>query len=442
MESSKAKKVMAIENYPVSRVPQAMRVPFISVALVHMGMLTALDQFMLGAVLGHSMTLMDAYLSIAIASIIFAVVTFGLGYAGMKEGLSSSLLARWCGFGRIGSALVGMVIAISLLGWFGVQNAVFAKTLNYVLHDKLGFAWSAAITGGILTILVAFGFKALRFTARLAVPLFILAISYISFMTLSGQPIAQLITQAPAGESITISAGITMIVGGFIVASLITPDISRFCHNGKQVFWMTMISIIAGEFLINGLAILLARVLGTADVVTIMSQAAGGIGLILVVFSTLRINDINLYSSSLGIANAIEGTLGCKINYSLITLVIGFIGTALSVIGILDRFVDFLTVLGVLFPPIIGVMLVDYYVLCTHRDLLNVSRHTGALPNKADTPLIGWSAIIACISGGVLGFAVEWGIPALNSLLAASLIYWLIVMVFNKRAVLTRADLN
>ncbi|CBY28782.1 putative permease [Yersinia enterocolitica subsp. palearctica Y11] len=43
-----------------------------------MGMLTALDQFMLGAVLGNSMTLADAFTAILIGSIIFGVVTYGL----------------------------------------------------------------------------------------------------------------------------------------------------------------------------------------------------------------------------------------------------------------------------------------------------------------------------------------------------------------------------
>ncbi len=41
-----------------------------------------------------------------------------------------------------------------------------------------------------------------------------------------------------------------------------------------------------------------------------MSQAAGGAGLLVVVFSTLRVNDLNLYSSSLGIVNAVEGITG------------------------------------------------------------------------------------------------------------------------------------
>ncbi|MBN3194710.1 purine-cytosine permease family protein [Pectobacterium versatile] len=431
-----------IDDYPVSRVPLSVRLPFLNVALVHIGMLTALDQFMLGAVLGHSMTLSQAFLAIFIGSAIFGVVTVGLGYAGMKEGMSGSLLARWCGFGRIGSVLIGLVIAVSLIGWFGVQNAVFAKALNFAMADKLGFGWSAALSGIALTLLVAFGFRALRFTAKIAVPMFVIVVGYISIMTLSGHNIAELIASAPNGEAISISAGATMVVGGCIVASLITPDMTRYSQKGKHVFWMTMLSIIVGEFIVNGLAIIIARALNTADVVTIMSQAAGGIGLIAVIFSTLRVNDINLYSSSLGIANAIEGVTGKKLRYVSITLVIGLIGTLLSVAGILDRFIDFLTLLGVLFPPIIGVMLVDYYILRTHKTLLETSRAEGQLPDSAQTPLIGWPAIIASTVGAIVGLAFEWGVPAFNSLLAASLLYLVIQHYINNHAYFRKLEHN
>ncbi|SLM61922.1 MULTISPECIES: purine-cytosine permease family protein [Dickeya] len=413
----------SIDDYPVSRVPDSARLPFFNVALVHIGMLTALDQFMLGAVLGHGMSSGDAFLAIAIGSAIFGVATLGLGYAGMKEGLSGSLLARWCGFGRLGAVLIGAIIAISLLGWFGVQNAVFARSLNYALGDRLGFGVAATLSGCALTLLVTFGFRALRYTARIAVPLFIMVVGYISVMTLSGHSLAALWQTAASGEAITVSAGATMVVGGCIVASLITPDMTRYSRQGKHVMWITLLSIIIGEFFVNGLAMLIARALNTADIVTIMSQTAGGIGLITVIFSTLRINDINLYSSSLGIANAVEGITGKKLRYQSITLLIGLVGTFLSVIGILDRFVDFLTWLGVFFPPIIGVMLVDYYLLRTSRRLLDDSRQQGTLPEEKQTPAIGWMAIVASLVGSGVGIVIEWGIPALNSLLAASVLY-------------------
>lgn len=422
--------VIKIEDYPLTRVPQDKRVSFLSVAIVHMGMLTALDQFMLGAVLGNAMTLIDAFTAIFVGSLIFGVVTYGLGLAGMREGISGSLLARWCGFGRLGSVLIGVVVAVSLLGWFGIQNAIFAKSLDFALGNKLGFGLAAGLSGTLLTILVAFGFKALRIAARIAVPMFIMLVAFISVTALSGHNLQEIIQLVPPGEPLTISAGITIVVGGAIVASLMTPDLTRYSKNGKHVLGVTLFTIIAGEFVVNGLAILIAKTLGTADVVTIMSQAAGGAGLLVVVFSTLRVNDLNLYSSSLGIVNAVEGITGKKLKYTYTTLVIGILGTTLSVLGILDRFVDFLTVLGVVFPPIIGIMLVDYYLLRSHRKILDESRSTGQLPNE--TPTIGWAAIVASIAGGAVGLATEWGVPTINSLVAASLLYWVLKLAFSR----------
>ena len=350
----------------------------------------------------------------------------------MREGISGSLLARWCGFGRLGSVLIGVVVAVSLLGWFGIQNAIFAKSLDFALNHKLGFGWAAALSGSFLTILVAFGFKALRIAARIAVPMFISLVAYISFNVLSGHNLPEIMQLLPPGEPLSISAGITIVVGGAIVASLMTPDLTRYSKNRKHVLGVTILTIVAGEFIINGLAILIAKTLGTADVVTIMAQAAGGAGLLVVVFSTLRVNDLNLYSSSLGIVNAVEGLTGKKLKYISTTLVIGILGTALSVVGILERCVDFLTVLGVVFPPIIGIMLVDYFVVRSHRKILDLSRSEGKLPDDVQTPAIGWIAIIASIVGSIVGLVTEWGIPTINSLLAASLIYWLATLAVNR----------
>ncbi|PHM27572.1 cytosine permease [Xenorhabdus budapestensis] len=422
-----------VEDYPLSRMPQQQRLSLLSVAIVHMGMLTALDQFMLGAVLGSSMTLTNAFIVIFIGSLIFGIVTFGLGFAGMREGLSGSLLARWCGFGRIGSVLIGLVIAVSLLGWFGIQNAIFAKSFNFASGNKLGFGLAAAISGTLLTTLVAFGFKALRFTARITVPMFILLVVYISTIVLSGgsgQHWYEILNLPHSDETLSISAGITIVVGGAIVASLMTPDLTRYTKSGKHVFGITLLTIIAGEFVINSLAILIAKALNTADVVTIMSQVAGGAGLFVVVCSTLRVNDLNLYSSSLGIINAVEGITGKKLRYPPTTIIIGILGTLFSILGILDRFVDFLTVLGVVFPPILGVMLVDYYILRSYRKVLDESKQKGNLPDE--TPTIGWAAIIASVVGSVIGLTIEWGVPTINSLLTASVVYWLIKCAFKR----------
>ena len=151
----------------------------------------------------------------------------------MREGISGSLLARWCGFGRLGSVLIGVVVAVSLLGWFGIQNAIFAKSLDFALGNKLGFGTAAGLSGTLLTIPVAFGFKALRIAARIAVPMFIMLVAYISVTALTGHNLQEIIQLAPPGEPLTISAGITIVVGGAIVASLMTPDLTRYSKTAS-----------------------------------------------------------------------------------------------------------------------------------------------------------------------------------------------------------------
>ncbi|OQP34382.1 cytosine permease [Pantoea latae] len=423
------------DDYPLSRVPAGERLSLFSVALVHMGMLTALDQFMLGAVLGNGMTLGAAFTAITLASLLFGFITFALGYAGMREGLSGTLLARWCGFGRHGSVLIGLLVAVSLLGWFGIQNAVFARSLSYALDGRLSFAQAASLSGAVLTLLVAFGFKALRFTARVAVPLFIALMGWIFWHAFHG-PAANSLPPLVATETITLSAAITMVIGGAILASLMTPDLTRFSRSGKDVFAITLLTILVGEYGVNGLAILIAKALHTADIIAIITQTTATLGLFAVVFSTLRVNDLNLYSSTLGVANATEGLTGFKPRYSVITLLLGFLGTLCSVLGILDRFVDFLELLGVIFPPVLGVMIVDYYLLKTDRQTLAQSRDSNALPPSSQP--IGWPALIASVAGGATGLLVERGVPVFNSIIVACVVYLLTAPLMKRAAIMQK----
>ncbi|BGI53585.1 MAG: cytosine permease [Candidatus Hamiltonella defensa (Ceratovacuna japonica)] len=413
-------------DYLTAPVPLEARHSLLSVTLVRVGMITALSQFMLGATLGYSMTFAQAMLATFLGSVILQFISLGLGIAGVREGLSTSLLARWCGFGRMGSVLFGMAIVISSLGWFGVQNAVFAKSLEYALGGRLGFVGCATLSGAVLTVLVVFGFRALSWTAKCAVPLFFLVIVWIFLTLLQQYHMIDIMTSSlPVGAPMTLSAAVTAVTGGFISAAIITPDISRYCQNQQHVFYMTLTTIIVGEIIVCGLAAVTAHALGTADVVTIMIQTSGWIGLLCVILAAIKVNDVILYSASLALANILEGAIGKKYPRLWLTMISGVIGTMLSIMGILDKFTDFLIMLGVVFPPISGVMLVDYYILRTSRSVLEAARQAQALPARASVPLIGWHAIAACVVGALAGITVESGIPSLNSLLVASLCYWL-----------------
>lgn len=287
------------------------------------------------------------------------------------------------------------------------------------------------LSGVFFSILVAFGFRALRLTAKIAVTLFLGIIFYMFFNEVIGYSGDSLYYSPARGEAISIGDGATMVAGLYIIGALITPDTSRFCRSGKDVFWMIITAVILGEFCITGIAILVAHALGTSNVVEIMIHTAGWVGALTVVLAAIKVNDGNLYSASINMSGFIQMITGKKHSYPLITLAIGSIGTLLAISGILEHFVSFLIALGVIFTPIAGVILVDYYILRTSRVHLDISRTKASLPDDSTTPRTGWLAIASCAAGSLAGLTFGYGIPSLNSLLVAGMVYYLMVKVYN-----------
>ncbi|MCB7069135.1 cytosine permease [Caldibacillus sp. 210928-DFI.2.22] len=418
------------DDYSLTRVPMSARQSLWSITIVRVGALATISQFILGASLGYGMTFWQAFWATMFGSVILQVISFLLGYAGAREGLSTSLLSRWTGFGRHGSSIIGAVIAISCIGWFGVQNSVFANGIVEATGGKLSLPVAATITGLGVTVLVIFGFKLLSITATITVPLFLLAVGYGIFKVLKDHSIIDLMSASPAGEPMSMGAAATMVAGGFIIGAVITPDFSRFAKNGKDVFWMATIGVLIGELGINMIAVLMALAAKTNDVVSIMVTTSGWFGAFVVILSTVKINNLNLYSSSLGFTNIFDSVFNIKLNRGMVTLVIGVIGTVLSIMGILDHFVGFLTFLGVLVPPIAGIIVVEYFILKTHRKELDESRKEGKLPEKISNmhPV----TFIAWIAGFASGYLITIGIPSINSLVMSGLVYYVGAVLVKK----------
>lgn len=416
------------DDFSLSRVPSEARVPMWEILVIRIGAFTSLSQFILGAFLGYGMSFWDAALASFLGMILLEVITLLIGIAGSREGLSTSMLSRWTGFGKYGSSLIGFVIAVATIGWFGVQNSVFANGINDALGGALGFPLAATLTGLFVTVIVIFGFKWLGMTAKIAVPGFLLAVAYGIYHIFESQSLTALMTSPAPGPALTLGAAATMVAGSFMVGAVLTPDMTRYCRNSKDVLWSTLISVVVGEIIINLIAVLMAHAVKTSDVVTIALQTSGWLGAATVIFATVKINDINLYSASLGFTNIIHALFGKNVNRGLITLIVGIAGTILSVLGILDQFVNFLIFLGVWIPPIAGIMVVDYFILKRSRQVLDESRKRGALPDTCET----WNpvALVAWGIGFGIGYLIEWGIPSINSLMAAGLTYYLGMKAF------------
>ncbi|MGS0764592.1 purine-cytosine permease family protein [Syntrophomonas curvata] len=411
------------DDYSVVRVAPEDRRAMWRVTVVRLGYFACTSQLLLGATLGFGMKFWDAFWAVFWGSVILEGIGLAVGIMAAKEGMSTSLLTRWAGFGKIGSFLIGLIVAISLTGWFGVQNGITAIGM----HQATGWfsvpIWSM-ITGIALIAIVAYGFKFLSWTANIALPLFLFAVGIAAFHMLSGQPLGALVASPAPGPLLPFGVATTMVTGGFVVGVATTPDIARFLNKGMDVFWMTMISTFVGELGICLIAILMAHAAKSSDIITIMITLSGWLGAAIVIFSTLKINDINLYSSSLGLTNALNIVSGKRVSRVWMTIVLGLLGSFLSAIGIVDKFIGFLVLLGVAIPPVVGIMVIDYFILKRNRRELDASRmNDNGLPPETEI----WNpiAIFSWVCGFLVGYFVQTGIPSINSLLVAGIVYYL-----------------
>ena len=409
------------DDFALSRVAPAARRHWFGIAVQRFGQVSALSQFLLGATLGFSMNFGNAVLAFLFGSVILEVIMCIVGIVGQREGLNTALLARWTGFGEVGASLVGLAIGISLIGWFGIQSAISAESLEALMPGALpSWAW-CLIFGLIVTAIVAVGFGGMQWLANVTVPLFLALVGWSIISELSRHSISELLTSPPPGPSITVGQGTAIVAGGLIVGAIITADMTRYNRSVLDVVKQTVVGVTLGEFVIGLAGVLLAHAAGTGNVVAIVTSSVGLIGLLIVLTGTLKINDWNLYSSSLGLVNFVSTAFRRDLHRVTTTIVLGVVGSVLAAAGILGHFTDFLIVLGVAFPPIAGIMIAEYFIVKQWRADLDETRALGTLP--ATAPRLVPATLVVWVISAAVGYFATWGIPSITSLVLSVALY-------------------
>ncbi|MFI9624475.1 cytosine permease [Streptomyces sp. NPDC052042] len=407
------------DDYSLSRVPRDKRFGFWSMLLQWLAQSGSISQFTLGATIGVGMSFGDAFLAFTLGAVILEVVIFAIGLAGMREGLATPMLTRWVGFGRNGSALVSFVIAVSLVGWFGVQNTIFGNSVSALIGGP-SWMW-CALAGAAITTLVIFGFRYMAVFAKIVTPLFFAMVAWSVISTLKDHSIGDLINSPAPGPTIPLAVAATAIAGGYMTGAIVAPEMTRYNRKGSHVFLQSSASMILSEYIVGMTGVLLGHLVKSNEVSHIVLSTSGAFGVIVVLMSTAKINDWNLYGSSLGVVNFFQVVFGKRLHRGFITIVLGIAGTVLSAVGIMTHFTDFLSVLGVAIPPIGGIIVAEYWVVKRMRKPLDDTRESETLPKTSPT----WvpMSLVIWIAAFCVGKFYDGGIPALNSLITAFVLY-------------------
>ncbi|MBR5228485.1 MAG: cytosine permease [Firmicutes bacterium] len=382
------------------------RQSWISITMVWIGSLVCIPALMIGGMIGSGITLGASALSIFIG---YALVCVFMSFTGMHAcdtGLPTSVMAGGALGEKGAKYIISLVLAISCIGWFGVQATVCGSSFSSMIGGMTGLnipVWlSSTVWGCIMLVTACFNFSGLKWLNRIAVPLLGIVLIYCLIYNLVSGNSSALVGYQPAAPIGFVNC-ISLTVGSFVVAAAISGDYCRFAKNRKDVVKSSVLGVLPAGLIVLMLGGILAICTGSYDISVFLSTAGfPAIGLIALILATWTTNVSNAYSGGL----ALSVMLGQDEKKSRITTAIaGVLGTALAAAGVLNSLQGFLSLLSALVPPVMGVMIADYWIVGKGK-IENFKVREGLYAPGIIAFLAG--AFIACMTGGTFA-----SIPAL-----------------------------
>ena len=203
------------------------RQSWVSIAMVWIGSVICVPALMIGGMLGAGLSLGTCVLAILVGYSMICVFMSFMGMMGCDTGLPTAVAAS-CALGEKGAKyIISTILAISCIGWFGIQAAVCGASFSSMFGDMTGIAvpvWLSSVVWGIIMLLTAcFRFAGLKWLNKIAVPLLGIVLVYTLIDTLADGGAAALSQYVPTAPMSFVSA-LSATVGSFVVAAAISGD--------------------------------------------------------------------------------------------------------------------------------------------------------------------------------------------------------------------------
>ena len=409
-------------DYSNSSVPASSRRGTLTMFMIMLGFTFFSASMWVGQNLAAGLDFKGFIGALILGGVILGAYTGSLGFIGAESGLSLDLLAQRS-FGRKGSWLPSAMISFTQMGWFGVGLAMFAIP---VAKELLGLEvtpdfmpWQGyllvAIAGVLMTASAYFGIKSLTIVSYIAVPL-VAILGTVAMILAVHHGDSGLIEQFAKGtKDLGVIAGAGLVIGSFVSGGTATPNFTRFAKNGKIAAIVTVCAFFLGNSLMFFFGAVSSIYVGGNDIFEVMLN----LNLFYVAVAVLGLNiwttnDNALYSTGLGLANITGGSK------KLMVLISGVIGTVAAV-WLYWNFCSWLNVLNCTLPPVGIILILGYFM---HRkDYLN-----GSIEIKT----VDWFAVAGVVLGAVVANLVHWGIPSINGMATAAVVYVLGQLICKK----------
>ncbi|WP_315707684.1 cytosine permease [Brenneria uluponensis] len=400
-------------------VPQTARKRWYVITLIWVAMGLDISGLFLGTFLSSGLLFPQAVGATLIGSALLGVIAALCANVGHGCGVSTTLLCISV-FGRLGGKLIGLIAALSLLGWFAFQLDFFGMMLQKaLLHYQFDPGRLPILIFGmtLMALTAIWGVSALGKLSMFSVPLMMILI-------VSGIVVAAGVQGSPplmtVKAPISMGAAISYVVSIWIVAAVMAPDIARYAKTRHDVLLGAGLGFFFGNSATILVALILARLVGSDDLIEIFFSIGLGISAIVVlILAQWTTNSGNLVSAALGLSVVVRG-----LPRPVLVVLLAVAGLLLARNGMVRNFTPFLSLLGVLISPVAGVYLVEYYVWGVSRLVPNAPQ-TSSLNPTAMAAWCGGSGVSLLTSPDFFNLLTMTTVSSLDGILVGMGIYGL-----------------
>lgn len=399
----------AHHGYAEGQVPESAQESGWKIFFIVSGTLCGLPVFVLAAQIFRSLGFAGGLKAVILGSAIVGVMSAMSAYTGSRARAGLAVLADHA-FGRAGARVVKLIIASSLIGWFGVAIGVVGATTSKALSQMSGLHIPALAIGVAMSIGIAivtvFGAKGLERLGNFLIP--VTAIVLLLSVYLVAPHISGIWSIGGKGP-LDFASSVSAIVGTVIVGVVIQPDFGRFIRRPVSAALGSGLSLGIVYPIILTLSAIATLALGSSDVISAMIALGFGVPALAVLLLGAWIEtSASMYSASLSLANQMPRT-----RFQTIVGGIWLLGVVFVAAGAEAVFIPFLMALGLALPPLAATLILSHFLKPSGADRLGA--------------IIAAGSSFAGTAAGLLttrGWFTLTQLPVLDSISVTSLLFF------------------
>lgn len=356
------------EEFEHKPVPKTARRTTFSVSMVWIGFPMIITGAMTGSILVAGMGFKSALIAMLVGNALMFAYVGALGILGTSRGFNFALLASVV-FGKKGYIFASSLLSTLLLGWYAVQTGITGNLIHTAYNlDYL----TMTIIAGLLYLGITFiGIRGLHWIGVISVPLFIVLGGWVAFHSgsIAGWDKVAAYPGVKADMPMAFGIGLTIVLALFVDAGTVAADFNRWAADTKGSLIATfcafpfanLFAMLVGGIMTAALALPSPQPFGLDNMFGYMvSQNSGLLSVIAFIFLFINLGSVCahcLYNSAVGWSRI------AKSHMRLLAVVLAVAGIAIAAANVWALFIPWLSLLGILVPPIGAIVIADLFIV-------------------------------------------------------------------------------